>query len=88
VYQLVYSDDAVRQLLQIRPANVRVEVLQLISSLAENPFQSGKFQVRDSSSRNNEIAVVTGFAVTFWADHAVKELRIVDVSKLPRLQRD
>lgn len=28
--------------------------------------------------------VLHGFAITFWADHAVKELRIVDVTRFGR----
>ena len=84
MFKLVYSEDAVRQLLQMRPASQREAVFRLLTSLAENPYQRGRFRVLDSTGRGSEVMVWAGLAITFWADHAVSEIRIIDISKLPR----
>jgi len=48
-------------------------------------FIRNSLKVIDGSGRRNQILAGAGFAVTFWADHAAKEVRIVDISKLPRV---
>ena len=47
--------------------------------LTNNPFAEGQFEVKDNAGRKNQVLVWESWAVTYWADHPVKELRIVDV---------
>ena len=84
MYMLVYSEDAVRQLLQMRPVSNRESVIKILARLAGSPYQRGRFTVVDSTGRQNEVIVGSGFAITFWADHAVSEVRIMDISRLPK----
>lgn len=48
MYSLVYSEDAVRQLLMIRPVNTREKLVRHLEALANDPFRSGEVQVTDA----------------------------------------
>lgn len=54
-------------------------LLNLFHELGEDPFRLGDIRERDQSGRDTELIVMGRFAVLYWADHAVKELKIVDV---------
>ena len=84
MYQAVYSEDALRQILALRPASKRDFLLRRIEQLAENPFTRGDFEVTDQTGRKNQVLVLSGIAITFRADHPVNEVRIVSVTTLPR----
>jgi len=84
LYKAVYSEEAVRQIVDLRPAGKRRHVLDQIERLAENPSTQGDFEVIDSQRRTNQIVVFSGIAITFWSDHAVKELRVVAVTSFGR----
>ena len=72
------------QILSLRPAIMRRMIISQIEKLADNPFTNGDFAVTDATGRKNEVLVLHGYSITFWADHAVKELRIVDVTRFGR----
>ena len=72
------------QILSLRPAAMRRMIISQIEKLADNPFAKGDFELTDAAGRINEVLVFSGYAITFWADHAVKELRIVDVTRFGR----
>lgn len=72
------------QILSLRPVATRRMILSQVEKLANNPFIEGDFEVTDATERKNQVQVLHGFAITFWTDHAVKELRIVDVSRFGR----
>ena len=59
----------------------RHEVLDACDALARHPSQRGTEQVTDEAGRTNEVTYTAHFRVTYWADHAVKEVRIVDVRR-------
>jgi hypothetical protein len=84
LYKPVYNEEALRQLLALRPAAKREMILRCIEQLAEHPFQHGHARITDETGRENEVFVVGGHAITCWADHAVKELRVVDIQDLRR----
>jgi hypothetical protein len=72
------------QILSLRPAATRRMIISQIEKLANVPHTNGDFEVIDSTGRKNQVQVLHGYAITFWADHAVKELRIVDVTRFGR----
>lgn len=72
------------QILSLRPVATRRMILSQVEKLANNPFIEGDFEVTAATERKNQVQVLHGFAITFWTDHAVKELRIVDVSRFGR----
>ena len=84
MYQPVYSSDVMHQILALRPAATRRRILSQIEKLANDPFTKVDFEVVDAIGRKNQVQVLHGFAITFWADHAVKELRILDVTRFGR----
>ncbi len=55
-------------------------ILKFIRSLAENPFVEGDFSEKDQSLRPLQIKIIGNYAVTYWVDHPVKSVMIVDVS--------
>jgi hypothetical protein len=59
----------------------RRELLAVCDDLARTPSQRGAEQVIDEAGRTNEVIYTAHFRVTYWADHAVKELRIMDVRR-------
>lgn len=59
----------------------RQESLAVCEALARSPSQRGAEQVIDDVGRTNEVIYTAHFRVTYWADHAMKELRIMDVRR-------
>ncbi len=50
--------------------------------LASQPFLPGDYQERDEDGRMMEVRQFQKFLVTYWSDHAVKEVRVVRVERL------
>lgn len=67
-----------REILELR-ASFRRRTIDQIARIAENPFTLGNFEVIDSHGRKNQIVVTANVTITYWADHAVKEVRILHV---------
>lgn len=59
----------------------RRELIDLCEALARNPGQRGAEQIVDEVGRTNEVIYTSHFRVTYWPDHAVKEIRIMDVRR-------
>ena len=60
----------------------REELLHAFKFLAEGPSQRGDWLRRTSSGRELQLKRFGKWLVTFWPDHAVGELRIVDVERI------
>ena len=54
----------------------RSHILDFIDSLAINPHQTGDYEEPDNDGRLVQIKIIGDFALTFWADHAVKEVKV------------
>ncbi|HEY2081537.1 MAG TPA: hypothetical protein VGI88_02040 [Verrucomicrobiae bacterium] len=54
-------------------------ILKFVRSLAEDPFLEGDFTEKDDSLRSLQIKIVGDYAVTYWVDHPVKCVMIVDI---------
>jgi len=59
----------------------RRELLDLCEALARNPGRPGTEHVIDETGRTNEVTYTAHFRVVHWADHTVKEIRIMDVRR-------
>lgn len=57
----------------------RNKVVQFIESLAGNPFDAGDYSERDPADRFIQVKVVGPWAIFFWADHAVSEVKVVQI---------
>jgi hypothetical protein len=77
-YEIFLRSEAIQALRTIRAAPRR-QLAAFIDSLAINPFSEGDYAMRDSSGRAVQIKIIGTFAVTFWSDHPVKEIKILDI---------
>lgn len=75
-YEFALSGEAARFLLG-SPARVRARAEDIFDALASNPFVAGDFTERGPSGRVYQVKVYGDLIVTYWAEHAVREIRIV-----------
>lgn len=54
-------------------------VMKFIRSLADNPNATGDFAEKDNAGRTVQVKVIGRYAVTFWADHAVSEIKVTHI---------
>lgn len=62
----------------------RVVLVAFIDSLATETNRMGDYSERDETDRDLQIKVVGSFAITYWFDHAVTEVKVVDVRRADR----
>lgn len=59
----------------------RQKIFRFIQSLAENPFTEGDFTDKDETSQRRQIKIIGDHAITYWADHPVKTVMVVDIAR-------
>ena len=74
---------AVESLLRL-PARERDFLISVFRHLAANPYQNGESFFHDPVGRQIQRKLFGNWMVSFWSDHAVKEVRIVGVQKVRR----
>lgn len=79
-YRLLLPLEVSRYYLDLRLGERR-KLDKLFDFLVENPHASGDYQEHDQDGRTLEIVRQGRFLLTFWSDHAVKEVRVVRVEK-------
>jgi hypothetical protein len=47
-----------------------------VQHLCRRPSQPGDYRERDDTGRLVDVVLIEGVIVTFWVDHAVREVRI------------
>jgi hypothetical protein len=62
-----------------RSGTQRESVMKFIRSLADNPNFAGDFTEKDNAGRIVQVKVIGRYAVTFWADHAVSEIKVTHI---------
>ena len=60
----------------------REELLRIFQHLAHAPAQRGDYVQRCSGGRELQVKRFGKWLITFWPDHAVKEMRVVDLKRL------
>lgn len=75
-YALVLHEEAARRLVGASRVEQR-QVATIFDELKGSPFRKGDLQEQDAQGRENEIMVVGNWLVTFWVDHAAREIRVV-----------
>jgi len=70
--------------LQAVPWAQRVRVSRFIDSLAADPIRVGDYSEKDETDRTVQIKVIGRFAVAYWSDDAVGEVRVVDIVRAGR----
>ena len=61
------------------PSRQRGELLRLFASVARFPAQRGDFREPGASGRIYEVKLSGDLLVTWWVDHAAREVRIVRI---------
>jgi hypothetical protein len=59
----------------------RQELVRFLDSPARDPFQRGDYEERGVSGRVYQLKSRRPFMITYWADHARKEVRVVAIRK-------
>ena len=63
---------------QMRPA-WRTRIIHFLESLAADPFQSGDYTERDPVDRTLQVKVIGPWAIVYWTDHPVCEVKVVQI---------
>ena len=59
-------------------------ILRFLENLRGNPFGKGDYEERDEVERPVQIKVIGKYARTYWADHAVKEVKVTKIELADR----
>ena len=62
-----------------RSGTQRESVMKFIRSLGNNPNTAGDFTEKDNVGRIVQVKIIGRYAVTFWADHAVSEIKVTHI---------
>ena len=57
----------------------KTQLLKLLRRLQSDPFLQGDYTEQDLIGRPMSVIIVGRMAVVFWADHAVKEIKVLDI---------
>jgi len=60
-------------------------VMKFVRYLADNPNTPGDFTEQDQASRVLQVKVIGSFAVTYWADHAVCEIKVTHIKSADKI---
>lgn len=80
-YAYALGEEAVRAFTCL-PSNQRAQLLPAFDLLARQPHQKGDYREAGASGRIYEIKLVDETLVTWWTDHAAKEVRIVRIESV------
>lgn len=63
-------------------ARTREELLRILDGLALNPFEQGDYREQGRSGRNFQVKLFGDLLVTWWVDHASREVRVVRLERV------
>lgn len=79
-FELILHEHAWAALSRAQSAERR-RLLAVLDELKAAPLRGGDFHQRDSTGRVHEVALLGAWLVTYWIDHAVAEIRVVDLER-------
>ncbi len=82
-YKVFLRLEAMESLKGVRGTQ-KARISRFIDSLASDPSQTGDYAEQDDTQRQIEIKVIGQFAITYWADHAVSEVKVTDIRRADR----
>ena len=80
-YDPVLSSKASSFLVRISKTKQR-KIIELIFQISDHPTQLGDYSTRDHVGRDIQHLLLGDWQFSFWADHAVRELRVTDIAEL------
>ena len=57
-------------------------VLDLADQIADQPFETGDYQMLDATGRSIENLLIEEYLFTYWVDHASREVRITEIAQV------
>ena len=82
-YRVFIAAAVVASLRTCRKREQRI-ITRFLDDLARDPFRPGDYTEQDEIGRPVQVVIVGNSAVCFWADHAVKEVKIIDLKPAGR----
>ncbi len=80
-YGYALGEEAV-QIFTSLPALQRAKLLRAFDRLARSPNGPGDYQEAGASERLYEVKLLDELLLTWWVDHAAKEVRIVRIESV------
>jgi len=80
VFEPVLSSNAIGYIYSLRKTKQR-KLIELIYRIAAVPDQIGDYDSIDDTGRVIQHIKIGDLVINFWADHAVKEFRIVNIEE-------
>jgi hypothetical protein len=77
-YDLYLRREVFEFLRHLRAAQ-RERLWSALTELGKNPYRHGDFIEIDPSGREVQGLILRQFAIFYWADHAVKEVKVVEI---------
>lgn len=77
-YSYALGDEAVHVFASL-PARLREKLLRELDHLARFPAQTGDYKEAGVTSRIYEVKLSGDLLITWWVDHAAKEVRVVRI---------
>ncbi len=75
-FNYVLGDEAVRTF-TVLSARQREKLLRVLDMLAKYPTEGGDYQETGASGRSYEVRLCDDLLITWWVDHASREVRVV-----------
>jgi hypothetical protein len=82
-YRVFVAADIVAKLRTFR-SRERHDLIRLFEQLAEDPFRPGDYVETDEIGRPVQVLIIGSHAVCFWADHAVREVKVLELTPVGR----
>jgi hypothetical protein len=76
-YQVYINQEALLSAPRSGPS--RRAVTDFIHTLATDPHSTGDFAEKDEVGRTVYVKIVGRFAITFWTDHPVSEVKVTHI---------
>ncbi|HXI71358.1 MAG TPA: hypothetical protein VNN22_13460 [Verrucomicrobiae bacterium] len=75
----VFGEARVAESLPRWKAAERERLIRFFHKLRTNPFPEGDYTEHDDIGRLLQVFVIGRHAIVFWVDHAIKEVKILDL---------
>ena len=64
------------------PPRMQRRILTELELLKSDPFRLGDFAEPDATGRLNQVLLIDEILLTYWTDHAVREVRVVRIEQV------
>jgi hypothetical protein len=80
-YESHLSSPAAAFIISLSKRRQRI-VLDLADQIADQPFETGDYQMLDATGRSIENLLIEEYLFTYWVDHASREVRITEITRV------